>query len=131
MATEQNIGTEAGSFGGGIAFNSQYNTPTITTKSQNNYSIPNLEAYNVLIFTGSTDIDLKGLDSSGLTEWNGYIILNGNASGGKKLNIKRNQNGSLAGNRFFMKDDINLEPGDLWWIVYNQDQQRWNAQAKL
>ena len=30
-----------------------------------------------------------------------------------------------------MKDDIDLEPGDFWWIIYNQDQQRWNAQAKL
>lgn len=132
MGTIQDIkSTAAGIFTGGISFDSQFNTPTLTSKSQNDYNIPDLDTYNVLVFTSTKDIDLKGLDSSDLTGWNGYILLNGNASGGKKIKLKKNNNGSVAANRFNMKDDLDLEPGDFWWIVYNQDQQRWNAQAKL
>jgi hypothetical protein len=132
MGTIQDIkSTASGAFTGGISFDSQYNTPTLTSKSQNDYNVPNLDTYNVIVFTSTKDIDLKGIDSSLLTGWNGYIILNGNSSGGKKIKLKKNQNSSTAEYRFNMKDDIDLEPGDFWWIIYNQDQQRWNAQAKL
>lgn len=131
MGTEQKVSGDGGVFSGGISFDSQYNTPVLTSKSQNDYSIPDLDTYNVLVFTSTKDIDLKGLDSSGLSEWNAFLILNGNSSGGKKIKLKKNQNSSDAENRFNMKDDIDLEPSDFWWIIYNQDQQRWNAQAKL
>jgi len=120
-----------GSFIGGISFDSQYNSPLLTTKSQDDYSISNLDTYNVLVFTSDTDIELKGIDSSGLIDWNAYLILNGNSEGGDHIKLKKNKNSSLAANRFFMKDDVTLEPGEFWWIIYNQDEQRWNAQAKL
>ncbi len=127
MATEQNIGIEAGSFGSGIAFNNQYNTPLITSKNQDDYNIPDLETYNVLIFTGSTDIELKGLDSSGLTEWSAFLIYNGNTND-KKLKLKKNKNSSLAANRFL--SDVEIKPGEFTWILYDQDRQRFAAQSR-
>ncbi len=119
-----------GSLTGGILFDSQYSTPFLTSKSQNDFLVPNLSTYNVICFKGDTDIDLKGLDSSNLTNWNGILILNA-LDDDKRLKIKKNQGSSDAENRFEIADDITLENGEFWWIVYNQDRQRWNVQAKL
>ena len=127
MSTEQNIGVEAGEFGTGIAFNSQYSTPVITSKSQNNYNIPDLGEYNVIVFTSSTDVDLKGLDSSDLTEWNAFLIYNGNTNN-KKIKTKKNNGGSLPANRFL--NDIELKPGEFAWILYDQDRQRFAGQSR-
>lgn len=119
-----------GDFTSGISFNSQYSTQFLTSKSQNDFNIPDLSTYNVICFKGDTDIDLKGLDSSNLTNWNGILILNALDSD-KRLKIKKNNASSLAANRFEIADDISLENGEFWWILYNQDRQRWNVQAKL
>jgi hypothetical protein len=127
VATEQNIGVESSEFNTSLSFNSQYNSPYIAVKSQNDYSIPNLETYNVLIFTGSTDIDLKGLDSSGLTEWSAFLIYNGNTNG-KKVKLKKNQGSSLAENRFL--SDVEIEAGEFAWVLYDQDRQRFAGQSK-
>jgi hypothetical protein len=84
----------------------------------------------VICFKGNTDIDLKGLESSNLTNWNGLLILNA-LNNDKRLKIKKNKASSQAENRFEIADDITLENGEFWWVVYNQDRQRWNVQAKL
>jgi hypothetical protein len=119
-----------GAFESGISFDSQYATQFLTSKSQNNFVIPNLSDYNVICFKGNTDIDLKGIDSTNLTNWNGILVLNALDSD-KRLKIKKNQGGSEPENRFEIADDITLENGEFWWIVYNQERQRWNVQAKL
>ena len=119
-----------GSFESGISFDSQYSTQFLTSKSQNDFVIPNLSDYNVICFKGDTNIDLKGIDSTNLTNWNGILILNALDSD-KRLKIKKNKASSEPENRFEIADDITLENGEFWWIVYNQDRQRWNVQAKL
>ncbi len=119
-----------GAFESGISFDSQYATQFLTSKSQNDFVIPNLSDYNVICFKGDTDIDLKGIDSTNLTNWNGILVLNA-LDDDKTLKIKKNKNSSLAANRFEIADDITLENGEFWWIVYNQNRQRWNVQAKL
>jgi hypothetical protein len=119
-----------GNFTAGISFDSQYSTNFLTSKSQNDFNIPDLSIYNVICFKGNTDIDLKGLESSNLTNWNGLLILNA-LNNDKRLKIKKNKASSQAQNRFEIADDITLENGEFWWIVYNQDRQRWNVQAKL
>ena len=127
MATAQNIGAESSEFNTSLSFNSQYNTPVITSQSQNNYSIPNLATYNVLIFTSTTDVDLKGLDSSGLTEWSAFLIYNGNTNG-KKVKLQKNQGGSLAANRFL--SDVEIKQGEFAWVLYDQDRQRFAGQSR-
>ena len=122
--------TGGGTFEGGISFDSQYSTQFLTSKSQNDFVIPNLSDYNVICFKGDTNIDLKGIDSTNLTNWNGILILNALDSD-KRLKIKKNKASSEPENRFEIADDITLENGEFWWIVYNQDRQRWNVQAKL
>jgi hypothetical protein len=119
-----------GNFTSGVSFDSQYSTNFLTSKSQNDFNIPDLSSYNVICFKGNTDIDLKGLESSNLTNWNGLLILNA-LNNDKRLKIKKNKASSQAENRFEIADDITLENGEFWWIVYNQDRQRWNVQAKL
>ncbi len=119
-----------GAFTSGISFDSQYATPFLTSKSQDDFNVPNLSNYNVICFKGDTDIELKGLDSSDLTNWNGILVLNA-LDDDKTLKIKKNKNSSLAANRFEIADDITLENGEFWWIVYNQNRQRWNVQAKI
>jgi len=122
--------TGGGAFESGISFDSQYATEFLTSRSQNDFVIPNLSDYNVICFKGDTDVDLKGIDSTDLTNWNGILLLNALDSD-KRLKIKKNQGSSEPENRFEIADDITLQNGEFWWIVYNQNRQRWNVQAKL
>ena len=79
-----------GNFTAGISFDSQYSTNFLTSKSQNDFNIPDLSSYNVICFKGNTDIDLKGLESSNLTNWNGLLILNA-LNNDKRLKNKKKQ----------------------------------------
>ena len=116
-------------FGGGLTLDSVHNTATLTTKSQNNFLVTDLQNFNLIVFTSTGDVDLKGLDSSGVNGWQKFVIMNGNTTA-TNLKIKKNNSGSLAANRFLIKDDIIINFGEFYFIIYNQNQQRWNVHAK-
>ena len=126
---DDNAGGGSGNLTGGLIFNSRFTTPVLGS-DQNNYSITDLDTYNLIDFRSTDDVEITGINSSDLNNYYAYIFLNGNTNG-KKIKFKKNDSGSSAANRFDMPDDIELEEGQLWWFVYSTDRNRWVAQAKL
>jgi hypothetical protein len=116
-------------FAGGVCFSAAYETATLTSKSQDDFSISNLENYTVIVFTSTGDVDLKGLQSANVAGWQTFLIVNGN-NFDSKLKIKKNQASSAAANRFFIKDEIEINFGEFYWVMYNPIQNRWNVHAK-
>ena len=119
----------SGELTSGIIFNSRYTTPVITS-DQDDYSIANLNTYNIVVWRSNKDIDVTGIDSSSLNNYYAYLFINGNTNG-KKVKFKKNDSSSSQANRIDSTNDIELNEGEFWWFVYSTDRNRWIAQAKL
>lgn len=117
-------------FESGVVFGNKFTTP-ILTANQNNYSITDMKNYTIIKWRGSNDIDITGINSSGLGNDYAFLFINSNALGGKKFTFISNSGSSTAANRFQMVSNIKLNPGDFWWFVYDVDIHRWLAQAKI
>lgn len=116
-------------FDGGIVFGSVYNTSTLTN-DQDDFVIPDLNEYTIIVFNSNTNIDITGIDASSLNNTrHAFIFANGTTN--RTIKFKKNDNDSSQVNRFFMDADISIKEGEFWWFMYNPVQQRWNAQAKI
>ena len=116
-------------FESGVAFNSVYLT-NIFTGNQNNLLIPDMKNYTTIIFRSTIDINVTGINATGIVDWNAHIFVNGN-SNGKKFTFKAESASSTASNRFSGANDISLNQGEFWWFIRNVAISRWSAQAKI
>jgi len=116
-------------FNGGVVFGSVYITP-ILTGNVDNYIIPDFKNYTTIVWRSDSDVDVKGIDATGLTGGNAWIFQNGNTNG-KKFKFKMAQNSSLLNNRFAGKNDLTIEQDEFWWFKRNASTNRFIGQAKV
>jgi len=131
-------------FKGGVLFGNTYKTG-ILTGDQTDLLIPEVEKYTILRFTSDRNIDIDSIvappvpDDIEVTE-RVFVFVNGNNADTDNYWIRLTDTSPspTPENHFDMPADLQIRPGDMWWIKYSYElvggilvPRRWGAQAKL
>ncbi len=100
---------------GGVSFSKEYETATLSG-NYDDFVIPELQKYSVLVFNCSSDVNIKGLDSSNVNDWQVWLVIN---NSDKKLKFEYNKGSSLAENRFTGDKNFDIKKNTPSWIVRN------------
>jgi len=99
-------------------------TPPQLITNTNNYNPTNLESSNFLRLSSSSDINLTGLQAPSPNTNQTIFLTN---IGNNNITLKNRSLFSLANNRFYIKDDIVLEPDSGVTLIYDTISLAWRC----
>jgi len=99
-------------------------TPSQLITNTNNYNPANLESCNYLRLSSSSDVNLTGLQAPSPNTNQTVFLTN---IGNNNITLKNRSLFSLANNRFYIKDDIVLEPDSGVTLIYDTISLAWRC----
>lgn len=117
------------SFGGSMSYSASLTPPTLVGSNNtlySNYSPTGLGGTNFLRVSSTNNVNIGGLLAPSPVKNQGIYVCN---VGVGTITVKNEEPSSLAGNRFLLGTDKNLQPNEGIMLIYDDISLRWRSQA--